>query len=71
MKLLNLKCEVLSPYHSRDIAKNCKKYMKTEPYIYGFSISYIYGNMDILPKAIKTIIMAILVLDKVTCVIFT
>ena len=35
------------------------------------SLLAIYGNRDILPKVIKLTIMAILVLDKVTCVIFS
>ena len=34
------------------------------------SLLAIYGNMDILPKAMKMIIMAILVLDRVACVKF-
>ena len=33
------------------------------------SLLAIYGNMDISPRVIKMIIMAILVLDRVACVI--
>ena len=41
MKLLNLKFEVLSPCHSRDIATFTQN-IKTEPHTYDFSISYTY-----------------------------
>ena len=52
MKLLNLKCEVLSPYHSRGIAiftqnlpKNACKWSRT--YMASL-VAILYGNMDVL-----------------------
>ena len=66
--LVGLKYESLSPYHSQDIANFIQK-MHDEPYIiYGFSISY-YMGIWIFYQSKKKIIMAILILDRVACVI--
>ena len=69
MKSLNLKYYLLTI--PKILPLLSKIHMKTEPYMYGFSIGYIIWEYGYLQKAIKMIIMAILVQNRVACVIFS
>ena len=69
VKLLNLKCEVLTPYQLGGfivLSKKRAKCQKSTPYMYGFSISYIWENSMLL-ECNKMVVLIILVTSRHIC----